>query len=229
MRLEMLGATVVELPSIAFEGMPIELPDLAQFAWLVFTSANGVAAFFDRGLAAVGLDARALGGVRVAAIGPGTADTLATRGVHADLVPERFVAESLLDAFPEAASPGPHVLVARAAAARDVLPDGLRELGYDVTVLPAYRTVTATPDPATLERVRAGAVDVVTFTSSSTVTNLTELLGTVPDPQPLAVSIGPITSATARELGWRVDAEAAEHTIDGVVTTLLEKVVQDRR
>jgi uroporphyrinogen III methyltransferase/synthase len=104
-----------------------------------------------------------------------------------------------------------------------VLPEGLGERGYAVDVLPVYRTVAATPDPKAVARVRAGEVDALTFTSSSTVTNLLDLLGANPDPQPLVVSIGPVTSATAIERGLRVDAEAEAHTIDGLVATLLSR------
>jgi uroporphyrinogen-III synthase len=158
--------------------------------------------------------------VRVAAIGPGTAAALADRGIRADLVPERFVAEALLDAFPSPSAAGARVLLARAEQARDVLPEGLEEKGYAVDVLGTYRTVTATPDADLVERVRNGDVDAVTFTSSSTVTNFCDLLGAVPDPQPLVVSIGPVTSKTAFERGLRVDVEAEEHTIDGLVDAL---------
>jgi uroporphyrinogen III methyltransferase/synthase len=219
-RLERLGATVIELPSIALEEVEFSLPALSDYAWAVFTSVNGVQALFDRGLRPAGLDARALGGVKVAAIGPGTAAALATRGIVVDLLPERFVAESLLDAFPAPEAPGARVLLARAERARDVLPEGLAARGYAVEVLAVYRTVTAAPDPDALAAVQAGAVAAVTFTSSSTVRNFVDLVGPLPDPQPLVVSIGPVTSDTARELGLRVDAEAAEHTIDGLVTTL---------
>ena len=219
-RLEHLGATVIELPSIALEEVEFTLPALAEYAWAVFTSVNGVQAFFDRGLRPAGLDARALGGVRVAAIGPGTAAALAQRGISVDLLPERFVAESLLDAFPAPDAPGARVLLARAEQARDVLPDGLAARGYAVEVLPVYRTVTAAPDADALTTVRSGAVAAVTFTSSSTVRNFVDLVGPLPDPPPRVVSIGPVTSDTARELGLTVDAEAAEHTIDGLVTTL---------
>jgi uroporphyrinogen III methyltransferase/synthase len=180
-----------------------------------------VAAFFDRGLAPAGLDTRALSHLRVAAIGPGTAAALAEHGLRIDLLPDRFVAEALLEAFQPATAGDERVLVARAEQARDVLPAGLSERGYGVDVLAVYRTVAASPDTAELERVRGGGVDALTFTSSSTVTNLCDLLGEVPAPQPLVVSIGPVTSKTAMERGLRVDVEAAEHTIDGLVDALL--------
>ncbi|MDQ1481107.1 MAG: uroporphyrinogen methyltransferase / synthase [Actinomycetota bacterium] len=222
-RLEQLGAEVIELPSIALAAVEFSLPALDRFSWLVFTSANGVNAFFDRGLAAAGLDARALAPVRVAAIGPGTADALGARGVRADLVPERFVAESLLEAFPDPERPGTRVLIARAASARDVLPEGLHERGYDVEVLAVYRTVPVAPDPGHLARVRAGEVDAVTFTSSSTVKNFCDAVGPMA-PQPSVISIGPVTSDTARGLGLRVDREADPHTIDGLITAVLEQL-----
>ena len=158
-RLEGLGAEVIELPAIAIEPLAFDVPDLSAYRWLVFTSANGVVAFFDRGLAPAGLDARAVAGLRLAAIGPGTAAALAERGLRTDLLPERFVAESLLEAFPTAAAGGERVLLARAEHARDVLPAGLSERGYEVDVLAVYRTVTATPDADALDRVRRGEVD----------------------------------------------------------------------
>jgi uroporphyrinogen III methyltransferase/synthase len=216
-RLERLGAGVLELPAIAIEPVPFTVPPLADYAWVVFTSVNGVHAFFTQGLAPAGLDARALGGVRVAAIGPGTAAAVAEHGITIDLVPDRFVAEALLDAFPDPTRAGARVLLARAEQARDVLPEGLGARGYAVDVLPVYRTVTTAPDPAVLERVRAGRFDAVTFTSSSTVRNFTDQAGPLPEPVPAVVSIGPVTSATARDLGLTVAAEATEHTIDGLV------------
>ena len=222
-RLEALGAEVIELPSIAIEPLPVEISDLETYAWIVFTSPNGVDGFFTRGLDVAGLDARALHRAKVAVIGPGTADALARRGLRADLVPERFVAESLLDAFPEPTAPGERVLVARAEIARDVLPDRLGERGYDVTVLPVYRTVTAEPDPSELDRVRSGDVDAITFTSSSTVTNFVSMVGppTSIDGAPAVISIGPITSATAVTAGFTVAREADPHDIDGLVAAVV--------
>jgi uroporphyrinogen III methyltransferase/synthase len=225
-RLEALGAEVIELPAIAIEPVDFALPPLDRYTWLVFTSANGVTAFLERGLTPAGLDVRALAGMRIAAIGPGTAAALAERGLRADLVPERFVAESLLDAFPAPSGEGERVLLARAERARDVLPAGLAERGYEVDVLGVYRTVAAAPDPALVDRVRRGEVDALTFTSSSTVTNLCDLLGGVPEQQPLVASIGPVTSRTAKERGLRVDIEATEHTIDGLVGALLEGMAE---
>jgi uroporphyrinogen III methyltransferase / synthase len=217
-RLESLGAEVIELPSIALAPIEFQLPDPRDYAWVVFTSANGVDAFFDRGLTARGLDARALGTARVAAIGPGTARALERHGIRPDVVPDRFVAEALLNAVPAGTG---RVLIARAEAARDLLPEGLTEKGYDVEVLPVYRAVPVTPDPEDVARVRAGDIDALTFTSSSTVTNFCDAVEALPDPQPLVVSIGPVTSATAIERGLRVDVEADPHTIDGLVEALL--------
>ncbi len=211
-RLEALGAEVLELPTIAVAPIDFRVPALHEYEWVVFTSANGVDALFG-GLR----DARDLAPVKVAAIGPGTADALRHHGIRADVVPERFVAESLVDAFPAGSG---RVLLARAEVARDVLPAGLAEKGYDVDVLAVYRTE---PVPIPSETIaRLTMVDAITFTSSSTVTNFCDAVGALPDPQPKVVSIGPVTSQTARERGLRVDAEAAEHTIEGLIASLLD-------
>src|SRR5581483_10819332 len=228
-RLHELGAATVELPVIEI-GEPADggaaLREAAgrvgDYDWVAFTSANAVARFF-RALAAVGADTRALGGRRVAAIGPGTAEALAAAGVRADLVPERFVAESLLGAFP----PGPgRVLLPRAAVARDALPAGLAGRGYAVDVVEAYRTVVGRPAPEALAA--AGRADAVTFTSSSTVTNYLTVAGDLPVP-PVVACIGPITAETARAAGLTVDVVAAEHTIDGLVDALVEAFGPDGR
>ena len=220
-RLRELGADVVEAPAIEVvesEDGGAALADatarIATFDWVVFTSPNGVHRTF------AGLpDSRALAGVQVAAIGSGTAAALASYRVVADLVPSEYVAESLLAALPSPPPDRPgRILLARAAVARDVLPDGLRAAGWEVEVVEAYRTQPAELSADDVERV-AGA-DAVTFTSSSTVTNLLDAVGIEGAP-PVVVSIGPITSATARDRGLVVTAEAAEHTIDGLVAALL--------
>jgi uroporphyrinogen III methyltransferase/synthase len=189
---------------------------LAGYDLLCLTSANGVELLFER-LAGAGLDARALAGVRVAAIGPGTAATLRTHGVIADVVPERFVAEGLLDALADA--PPRRALIARAAQARDTLAHGLRARGAEVDVVALYETVA---EPLTAEQLAAVATaDYITFTSSSTVTNLLEATGRGGLGHARLVSIGPVTSAALRERGLDADVEATRHDIDGLIEALV--------
>ncbi len=214
-RLRELGADTVEIPAIRIEeasdggaALRSAVAELDRYDWVVVTSPNGA-----RRVLAECRDARAFGAAKVAAIGPGTAEVLAEGNVVADLVPERFVAEGLLEAFP----PGPgRILLARAAEARDVLPAGLRDRGWHVDVVEAYRTVQGTPSLDDLAR--AAAADIVTFTSSSTVRNFLAVCDTV---TPVVACIGPITAATAREHGLIVDVEADVHTIDGLLDALV--------
>jgi uroporphyrinogen III methyltransferase/synthase len=182
-----------------------------SYGLICFTSPNGVRLYFE----ALDRDARALAGVPIAAIGPGTAAELERHGVRADVVPERFVAEGLLEALPDVN--GRRVLVARAAEARDVLPDGLRERGAEVDVVALYDTVPEPIDAAALD----GAT-YVTFTSSSTVRFFLEGGGRMGAAR--VVSIGPVTSATLREHGIEPDVEARQHDIDGLVAAIVEDV-----
>ena len=227
-RLQALGAATVEVPAIeicepadAGAALAAAVDRLGDYDWLVLTSVNGARRLLGA-VRAAGRDARAFGGVQLAAIGPGTAEALAAGNLDADLVPPRFVAESLLEAFPApdpSRAPGPgRVLLARAAVARDVLPEGLRARGWDVDVVDAYRTERA---PLSDEQAAAiAAAEIVTFTSSSTVANLLDALGGRPVP-PVVAAIGPVTAATARDHGLRVDVEAEVHTIDGLVDALV--------
>jgi uroporphyrinogen-III synthase len=189
---------------------------LGTYDWVVVTSPNG-AARVGAALDGAGLDARAFAGARVAAIGPATAAALRTIGVRADLVPERFVAESLLDAMAAGSGPG-RALLARAEVARDVLPHGLRDRGWEVDVVDAYRTV-----PATLTDEQRAAIqhaDVITFTSSSTVDRFVEAVGAGAVPAVVAC-IGPVTAASARVHGLSVAVEADVHTVGGLVDALV--------
>ncbi|MEA2468499.1 MAG: uroporphyrinogen methyltransferase / synthase, partial [Thermoleophilaceae bacterium] len=161
-----------------------------------------------------GRDARALAGVTVAAIGPGTAAELRRGGIRADVVPPRSIAESLVEALADVPVEGRRVLVARAAEARDVLPAALEERGAHVDVVPLYDTVA---EPVTEP---IGEADYVTFTSSSTVRFFMES-ARVPEGARV-VSIGPVTSATARELGLTVHVEAEQHDIEGLVAAVLK-------
>jgi uroporphyrinogen III methyltransferase/synthase len=222
--LRSLGATVVELPAIRIESrvegeeVRAAAAAIADYDLICLTSPNGVALLFEA-LDAAELDARALADATVAAIGPGTARALAAHGIAADVVPERFVAEALVEALAGVEVDGRRVLVARAAEARDVLPDALRERGGQVDVVALYETVREPPEEEAVEA--AQGADYVTFTSSSTVTNLTDALG---DRFPAAariVSIGPVTSATVAEAGLEVAVEADRHDIDGLLSALL--------
>jgi uroporphyrinogen III methyltransferase/synthase len=219
-RLEHLGATVVEAPTIEVlapadggAALRTAVAAASSYDWLILTSPNGV----HRTLAEVP-DARALAGVRIAAVGTGTAAALASYRLVADLVPSHFVAESLLAEFPDPPDGGGRVLLSRAEVARDVVPDGLRDRGWTVDVVDAYRTVAAPVAPEVAEAV--AAADAVTFASSSSVTNLCDAIGVHRVPATV-VSIGPVTSATARAHGLLVTAEASPHTIDGLVAAVL--------
>lgn len=222
-QLQQLGAQVVEAPAIVVTdpddggaALADAVTRLPTYDWVVVTSANGA-----RRLLAALHDGRDLGGVQVAAIGPGTADALRAGNVVADLVPERFVAESLLEAFPAVPAGGGRVLLARAAVARDVLPDGLRAAGWQVDVVDAYRTEAAPVADDT--RAAVAAADMITFTSSSTVDRFVDAFGTDAVP-PLVASIGPVTSGTARDHGLTVDVEATDHSIPGLVDALVKSI-----
>jgi uroporphyrinogen III methyltransferase/synthase len=224
-RLYAQGAAAVEVPAIEIHdpadggaALAAAVDRLADYEWVVVTSANGARRLLDA-VRDRGRDARAFAGARLAAIGPGTAEALAGGALVVDLVPPEFVAESLLDALPRpTGGAGARLLLVRAAVARDVLPEGLRAKGWDVDVVEAYRTERA---PLTGEQAAAvAAADVVTFTSSSTVTNFLAGMAGRPLP-PVVAAIGPITAATAREHGLTVDVEAEVHTIDGLVDALV--------
>jgi len=219
-----LGAEVVELPAIRIEPriesdeVRAAVAGIGEYALICVTSPNGAHLLFEA-LDSAGLDARALAAATVAAIGPGTARALAAHGIAADVVPERFVAEALVEALAEVEVEGRRALVARAAEARDVLPDALRQRGAEVDVIALYETVREEPGAEAIEAARSA--DYVTFTSSSTVTNLTEALGDRFPADARVVSIGPVTSEAARAAGLEVHVEAERHDIPGLVEALL--------
>jgi uroporphyrinogen III methyltransferase / synthase len=216
-RLRALGADVVEAPAIRIVALPGGAPDLDGTDLVCLTSPNGVRLLFDR-LRSAGMDARALHGRTVAAIGPGTARALREHGIEPDVVPEHSVAEALVEALRPV--PVKRALIARAAEARDVLPDALRERGAQVDVLPLYETVAEELNDAA--RAAALDADYITFTSSSTVTRFLDAAGGPPSAATRIVSIGPVTSATLRERGLEPHVEARRHDIDGVVSAILD-------
>ncbi len=220
-RLEALGASVVQAPVIRVRQLPGPTLDPSPYDLICVTSPNGVAGLFERlddGVHPAG-DARALAHARVAAIGPGTARALAEHGVVADIVPERFVAEGLVEALAEL--PVQRALVARAREARDVLPDALRARGADVDVLSLYDTVAEPLSRQALAAVRTA--DYVTFTSSSTVRFLLQAAGGEAglSARTRIVSIGPVTSETLREHGLEPDIQADPFDVEGMIAALL--------
>ena len=222
-----LGAEVIELPAIRIEpridsvevGAMVE--GLHAYALVCLTSPNGVDLLFEA-MAARGFDARALHNATVAAIGPGTARALRARGVIPDIVPPRSIAESLVESLREVDVADRPVLIARAAEARDVLPEALADRGAQVDVVSLYETVR---DGASEEAIEAArGADYVTFTSSSTVRFFAETVGEAFPGAARLVSIGPVTSETIRELGHEVDVEATKHDPDGLLEALLADV-----
>jgi len=218
-RLRSLGAEVVEAPAIRISPLETQLPDVRSYDLVCLTSPNGARLLLQR-MTDAGLDARSLSGARIAAIGPGTAAALREHGLIADVVPERFVAEGLIEALADV--PVTRALVARAAESRDVLPDALRERGAEVDVVALYETVAEPLSDAQLAAL--GHADYVTFTSSSTVRFLFEAIAGRVALGARLVSIGPVTSETLRAQGHEPDVEAVRHDIDGVVDALVADV-----
>jgi uroporphyrinogen III methyltransferase / synthase len=220
-RLQALGAEVVQAPVIRVKPLPGPSLDPAPYDLVCVTSPNGAHALLERLDDTVHPpgDARSLAGAKVAAIGPGTARALAEHGIQADVLPERSVAESLVEALVDI--PVSHALIARAREARDVLPDALRARGAQVDVLELYETV-AEPLPPTV-LAAAQRADYITFTSASSVRFFLQAAGgdaSLP-PSSRIVSIGPVTSEALREHGLEPHVEAERHDIDGILAALL--------
>jgi len=221
-----LGANTYELPTIRIEP-PTELLEFGQlvqechtYDWLVFSSPNGVSAFFDM-FFKIYDDTREIGGVRIAAVGPATAARIREYHLHVDLQPETFVAEAVVKAFlKDHTIENEKILVIRPEKARDVLPRELTKMGAIVDEAIAYRTVPET-DAADVARFREEGADLITFASSSAVENFMALKIAIPSEMRTA-SIGPVTSKTMQELGLRVDIEAKRHDIPGLVTAIHE-------
>jgi uroporphyrinogen III methyltransferase/synthase len=220
-QLEALGASVVQAPVIRVQPLQAASEpafDPEPYDLICVTSANGVARLFER-LQDDGRDARSLAGKTIAAIGAATARALAERGIVADVVPERSVAESLVEALAEL--PVRRALVARAREGRDVLPDALRARGAEVDVLELYETVAKPLAPEALRAVRAA--DYITFTSSSTVRFFLQAAGGEAglSADTRIVSIGPVTSEALREAGLEPDIEADPYDVEGMIAALL--------
>jgi uroporphyrinogen-III synthase len=203
---------------------------LADYNWLIFTSVNGVEYFWARLIELSpsvfpGGWAGAIFQGKVAAIGPRTAEMLRSHGLAVHLVPGEYRAEAILDEIGDVT--GQRILLPRADIARPALARGLRTRGAQVDDVTAYRTVQGHPPPAAFEALRIG-VDVLTFTSSSTVRHFVALTGGLDYGDPLIACIGPVTADTAHELGLRVDIVAEEYTIDGLLEALEDRLRREK-
>ncbi|MFQ5857541.1 MAG: uroporphyrinogen-III synthase [Anaerolineae bacterium] len=233
-KLRALGAEPIEFPTIGIvppeDTAPLDqaISEIERYDWVVFTSINAVAPFWER-LTAAGKDARALARAHVGAIGPKTAAELKNIGLLADFVPDTYVAEAVVEQIGNVA--GQHILLPRSHIARAALVEGLAAKGAIVNEVIAYRTMAGDPSDAAWQRLRDGHIDIATFTASSTVRNFVDLFngdhailrGA------LVACIGPITAATAAEFGIRVDIVAEEHTIDGLLDAMIRGVQQKQR
>ncbi|MBI5571996.1 MAG: uroporphyrinogen-III C-methyltransferase [Desulfomonile tiedjei] len=232
-RIAELGGEPLLFPTISIVSpkdlAPLDeaIRSIASFDWVVFTSVNGVERFFQR-FFEVREDIRDMAGPRIGAIGPVTADALRSRRIKVDLLAKEFTQEGILELFSHENMQGKRVLIPRAEAAREALPQGISAMGAEVKVVPVYRTVQ--PEAADIERARSllqkKQVDVITFTSSSTVTHFLDMIGSADLLRLLEgvalASIGPVTSRTLRTNGLQVHVEASEYTIEGLVAALSE-------
>lgn len=236
-----LGATVIEIPFIeirkprSFQPLDAALKNLSTYHWLILTSVNGVEAMWER-MEKRHLPNSALAHLQVAAIGPATRKAIEQRGGKVDVVPKEYVAESVVRSLRKKVK-GKRVLLVRAKVARDVIPQELRRAGAHVDVVEAYETVVPQSSRRRLQAALTHAgrrPHVVTFTSSSTVRNFVELLGLGKRERRsslagiLMASIGPVTSATLRELGLSVDIAAREFTIPGLIAVITQSLAAQR-
>jgi uroporphyrinogen III methyltransferase/synthase len=229
-----LGAECVEFPTIevippsSWKELDRAIGNLESYQWLVFTSVNGVKYFFER-LEDSGQDVRNLKGIRIAAIGPKTADAIHGKGVKPDLVPEEYRAEAVVEAFRKHRVAGSRILLPRAAEAREVLPQELEKMGATVEVVEAYRTVKPEGDR---DEIRAmlgkGDIHMVTFTSSSTVNNFMEMFEGESDQllkwmeKVTVACIGPVTAKTAEERGLSVRITPSDYTIEALAKAIVD-------
>ncbi len=228
--LKKLGAEVIEFPTIqivpptTWKGFDRAIDQLNAYDWIIFTSANGVNFFFER-LSEKREDRDLPSSLKVCAIGPATAHQLKERGIQVDYVPKEFVAEAVLKGFKGMIVKGKRILLARVKEARDILPQGLREMGAKVDVIEVYRTIKPKGGAKRLRQLLTdGGIDAITFTSSSTVTNFIDLLKKEDVKKFLKgiaiACIGPITAQTAKKLGMEAHIQPKEYTIPALVQAI---------
>jgi len=233
-KLSALGAECIQFPTIeivppdSWEPLDTAILNLASYQWLLFTSVNGVKYFLQR-LHFLKKDVRDLKGIRIGAIGPKTAEQWHQWGIIPDLVPDEYRAEAVVASFKKWDTEGVRILIPRAAKAREVLPEQLRKMGARVEVVDAYKTISPQKNTAEIqEMLEKGSIDMVTFTSSSTVTNFVEMFNSREDlahkwmKQVSVACIGPITADTAGEQGFSVDLMPADYTIEALTSAITD-------
>lgn len=225
-RLAELGADVIEMPATRTARLDLtplreEIARLDSYRWMIFTSQNAVAIFWEQ-LLGGGRDARALAGLAIAAVGPATAGALLERGIAVDVIPERFVAEGLLEKLSDRGDvAGSRVLYVTAEGSREVLPEGLTALGATVNVINAYRSIQDGTGASRLKRaLESGTISAVTFTSASAVRSYAALVGEEMSLRAPAITIGPQTSEAVTAAGIELLAEAQESTTDGLIAAV---------
>jgi uroporphyrinogen III methyltransferase/synthase len=231
-RIESLGGEVVEFPTIeirppeSYDRLDQSINQIGIYDWLMFTSVNGVEQFLNR-FEKLGKNIADLAGIEVGAIGPETAKRLTAAQIQPSLVPKRYQAEGILEALISETVLGKRILIPRAAKARDILPETLRQWGARVDVVEAYQTVLPQVDVSALcKALREGTIDMITFTSSSTATNFAAMLRDQDLPRLLSraviACIGPITRKTVEDLGMRPEVVSEEFTIPGLVSAMVD-------
>lgn len=235
-RIESLGGEVVEFPTIeirppeSYGPLDRAIRQIASYDWLIFTSVNGVEQFLVR-FEKLGKKMADLGEIEVGAIGPETAKRLTAAQIRPSLVPKQYQAEGILEALICETVLGKRILIPRAAKARDILPETLRQWGARVDVVEAYQTVLPQVDVSALcKLLREGEIDMITFTSSSTATNFAAMLGDQDLPRLVAKAviacIGPITARTVEDLGMRSEVVSEEFTIPGLVSAMVDYFIR---
>lgn len=229
-----LGASVIEFPTIEITpekdlgNLHHAFRNIDSYTWIIFTSVNAVEIFFNE-MMAYGLDIRSLKGISICAIGPATCESLFKRGIKADVVPAEFMAEGLIEELQKKIKPGESVLLPRARGARTILPEAITDMGAHMNEINLYSAApVADVSPENLQQILEGKVDLITFTSSSTVTNFINIIGTENIDRLAGIKIGcigPITGDTARSKGLKIDFTAREYTITGLIEAILEQYV----
>jgi len=230
------GARVISFPTIKivppenFDDLDRAIRDIERYDWIIFTSANGVRSFFDR-LFHLGKDARDLKGVSICAIGPATARTVGNHGIRVDLIPESYISESVVSAFEKAGGAEKKILIPRAEVARDIIPESMTAMGASCDVITAYHTVASGVTGNDFREIsETNTIDIIAFTSPSTVDNFIDIVGRNNIPEDAIIAcIGPVTKKAAEGAGLTVHVMAKSYTVEGMVHAMIDYLQEDAK